>query len=461
MERVFCQGVDEKEKGCGYGAGQIIYDIVADNLHVNEGDRAILPCFYSPTDAVIGKWYWKTNESVIIRSGDPPDPNSRYSLGDATSGNVSLVIKNILRWDKGTYTCGVNDQSRESTDDCKLIVNYLDNPTITALSDENIIKNTKVSMLCKTYSSSELDMITWFHEGNIIDRDSSKYIFKDEINVLMINAFDQSYEGNYSCRVENKFFAGKNGKYSNSVVFSLLTEASPPPSSSSKIWMVFIIIPIFILGAVVYFLKKRPKNKHRFDDIINNMLIKKDQKNEINAERALDDFKTMAYLKRDFAKSEYEEALDFEHDKEITVARGECIEASFKSNYKSNHVCFKKMPGDNYPFCTILLLSRAWPENILRRLYPPHKKLKDKIKGNCNVNDSHGPVEFTFELKGLIENGAAGDGYLTFKDVTDDVEGQYVYLLQIKHEKRQSGALPYIKHTFFGKTCIQLSSKSA
>ncbi|XP_033122238.1 uncharacterized protein LOC117121220, partial [Anneissia japonica] len=159
-----------------------------------------------------------------------------------------------------------------------------------------------------------------------------------------------------------------------------------------------------------------------------------------------------------FAKSEYEEALDFKHDKEITVARGECIKASFKSNYEPNHVCFQKMVGHNYPFCTLSLVSCTWPENKLRRLYPPDEKLKDTITENCNVNDSHGPVEFTFELKGRIKTGAAAEGYLTFKDVTDDVEGQYVYLMQIKHEKRLTGVLPNIKHTFFGKTCIQLSN---
>ncbi|XP_033120488.1 uncharacterized protein LOC117119739 [Anneissia japonica] len=208
----------------------------------------------------------------------------------------------------------------------------------------------------------------------------------------------------------------------------------------------------------MYFLMKRSTNIHRFDDFINNTVIKKDQKNEINAERALDDFEIVAYLKRDFAKSEYEEALDFGNDKEKTVARGECIKASFKSNYNSDHVCFQEMEGYHSRRCTLLLLSRTWPENILRRLYPPDEKLKDKIKGNCNVNDSHGPVEFTFELKGLIKKGAAAEGYLRFKDVTDDVEGQYVYLLQIKHEKRSSGALQKIKHTFFGKTCIQLSN---
>ncbi|XP_033106273.1 limbic system-associated membrane protein-like [Anneissia japonica] len=204
-------------------AGRRIDDLVADNLRINEGDSAVLPCFFSPSNAIIGKWYWKTNATVIIRSDDQPNSNSRYLLGDAKSGNVSLVIKEVLRWDKGTYTCGVNDQSTGSTvphsDDSKLTVNYLDNPKLQALTDTHVPEGTRVSMSCEVVASyPEVILLTWLHEGDVIDIASGKYIFKYEI--LEIKKFDQHDEGNYSCRAENEFFVGKNGKYSNSIEFS-------------------------------------------------------------------------------------------------------------------------------------------------------------------------------------------------------------------------------------------------
>ncbi|XP_033111570.1 protein CEPU-1-like [Anneissia japonica] len=282
--------------------GRSIDDLVADNLRVNEGDSAVLPCFYFPTNAVIGKWYWKTNKTVIIRSDGPSEQNSRYLLGDATSGNVSLVIKKVLRWDKGTYTCGVNDQSTGSavpnSDDSKLTVNYLDNPKIKALTDTRKPKGTQVSMSCNVASSNpEVSLLTWFHNGDNIFNDSDKYIFNDEI--LEIISFDESDEGNYSCRAENKFFFGENGKYSNSITFSFLKEQIPSSSSSSQIWLVFIIIPVLMIGVLVviarYFLKNREENIHRFDDYINKIVIKKNQKNQINIEPALDDFLPAEY----------------------------------------------------------------------------------------------------------------------------------------------------------------------
>ncbi|XP_033115733.1 hemicentin-1-like [Anneissia japonica] len=209
-------------------AGLSINGLDADNLRVNEGDSAVLPCFYLPTNAVIGKWYWKTNGSVIIRSDDPSDPNSRYLLGDATSGNVSLVFKEVLRWDKGTYTCGVNDQSTGSdqSDDSKLTVNYLDNPKIQALTDTRIPEGTRVSMSCKVVSSfPKVIFLTWFFGGDVIDSASGIYIVNDEI--LEIKKFDQRDAGNYSCRAENEYFVGKNGKYSNSITFSLRKKGKP------------------------------------------------------------------------------------------------------------------------------------------------------------------------------------------------------------------------------------------
>ncbi|XP_033127855.1 neuronal growth regulator 1-like [Anneissia japonica] len=257
-------------------AGRSIDGLVADNLglRVNEGDSTILSCFFSPSNAVIGKWYWKTNGTVIIRSDTPPNPNSRYSLGDATPGNVNLVIKEVSRWDKGTYTCGVFDLSTGSTvphsaEDCKLTVNYLDNPKIQTLKDTRILEGTRVSMSCKVVSSyPEVSLFTWFHEGDVIDSASGNYIFNDE--TLEIKTFDQRDEGTYSCRAENEFFVGESGKYSNSIAFSFQKkEAIPPSSFSSQIWIVFNnSIPVFIIAVVVlamYFWKKRSKYKQRFD----------------------------------------------------------------------------------------------------------------------------------------------------------------------------------------------------
>ncbi|XP_033103077.1 uncharacterized protein LOC117105875, partial [Anneissia japonica] len=444
--------------------GRSIDDLVVDNLRVNEGDSAVLPCFFSPPNAHIGKWYWKTNGTVIIRSDDPPKTNSRYSLGDSTSGNVSLVIKDVLRWDKGTYTCGVNDQSTGSTvphsDDSKLTVNYLDKPNIQALTDTRIPEGTRVSMSCKVVASyPEVNFLRWFHDGDIIDTASGRYFFYDEI--LEIKKFDQRHEGNYSCRAENEFFVGKNGKYSNSIAFSLKKkEVIPPSSPSSQIWIVFIIIPFLIIGVVVfipwYFFKKRSKNIHRLDDFINNKVIKKDQKNEINVEQALDDFETVAYLKEVYetiTKTACSESLDFKNDKVIMVARGECIKASFKSNYSSELSCFKEKDGYNHPFPNVFLLSRTWPENRLNECKPISSDTK---RGNYIINDSCGSIGF--ELKGNIKKGATAEGCFSFTDVTDDIEGQYVFLLQIKHAERKSGTKPKTRHSFFGKTCIQLTN---
>ncbi|XP_033122790.1 uncharacterized protein LOC117121654 [Anneissia japonica] len=367
------------EPNNGFIAGRSIDSLVADNLRVNEGDSAVLPCFFSPSNAHIGKWYWKTNGTVIIRSDDPPKTNSRYSLGDSTSGNVSLIIKVVLRWDKGTYTCGVNDQSTGSTvphsDDSKLTVNYLDKPKIQALTDTRIPEGTRVSMSCKVVSSFPVvSLLRWFHEGDIIDSASGKYIVSDEI--LEIKKFDQRDEGNYSCRAENEYFFGKNGKYSNSITFSL-------------------------------------------------------------------------------SKKGHKEALDFKKDKKLTVARGECIEASFTSTYTSEHSCFTTRSGHDDPFFIMLLHSCEWPNNTLLNslpLYSSEKvnvKTTGKIKVNGRIlysstgkpysvkdkgntekdNKTRGSIKFSFEMKKHVTDGATGS--LIFNNVTDDDEGQYMYSLKI------------------------------
>nr|MDT0253510.1 immunoglobulin domain-containing protein [Endozoicomonas sp.] len=109
-----------------------IHKLIAGGLiTVMEGERAIIPCSYSPSNAAIGKNYWKYQNTIICRSDHAVHSPFKSSQIDCThgvnrSGNLSLVIERADKLMSGTYICGVNDQATGSTipreDSAKLVV---------------------------------------------------------------------------------------------------------------------------------------------------------------------------------------------------------------------------------------------------------------------------------------------------------------------------------------------------
>ncbi|XP_071943756.1 cell adhesion molecule CEACAM6-like [Antedon mediterranea] len=167
--------------------------------------------------------YWNKNGTPIAIKGETPDSTSRYWLSDPTlignAGNVSLVIENVTRWDAGSYTCGVNDESTGGViirkDVCELTVYYLDKPTLSTLGPLEVARGSKVEMSCVLNEAFPTPIkITWFYGNMMLEENQND-------TVLEIGLFNESDAGNYSCKVENGGLFGENGKPSNYLTFWL------------------------------------------------------------------------------------------------------------------------------------------------------------------------------------------------------------------------------------------------
>ncbi|XP_071958176.1 junctional adhesion molecule A-like [Antedon mediterranea] len=237
--------------------GQSINKLTAESQVAIEGQDAItLPCYYIPTNAVIGKYYWKKNETVIATKDDS-DAASRYSLSDPkqfdTAGYVSLTITNVSRRDADSYTCGVNDESTGATilfqTKCTLTVYYLENPILNPTQLFTNIGETA------TFTCTEPDgllpiNITWTKDDVMIDySDTQKYRFF--YATLTINRVDEEDEGVYQCKAENAAYHGMQGKLSNNV--TLITLGST--STGLVVGMTFVDVLIgFIICLLVDFI---------------------------------------------------------------------------------------------------------------------------------------------------------------------------------------------------------------
>ncbi|XP_071957871.1 uncharacterized protein [Antedon mediterranea] len=431
-----------------YSVGQSITKLTAESQFAIEGqETTTLPCYFIPTNAVIGKYYWKKNETVIARKDDAA---SRYSLSDPkqgdTAGYVSLTINAVSRQDEGSYTCGVNDESTGATilfqTKCSLTVYYLDTPTLMALGDLEAVRGSKVSMSCNLKDAYPKQITrTWFHGNKILKEIPGKINFKNDI--LEIETFDESNKGNYSCKVENESELGKNEKASNSITYRLKDEVTAPPSTSSSgaiiaTFVILAIVVIVILG-VVYVIYSRKKEQRDIYTIIETITNNKashkliqhltDTPGDLKEKYDIQPVKVNKDLVKD-------EPITFKFG-EIVVPRGSDVAAPFELTYTDQLLDIITISGYKEPYFDFVL--------------KPNKKNQDKTKiyqPNISLN-----------CKSKISKGVKGaEGSLESRSVTDDDEGRFGCFVNVKQEPKQSGAKPTTRFRFGGELGIRLTN---